>query len=143
MAILLVEYEFGLRFDEVSFVVPFECKDPKAKVERVYGKSVKNAANVNETVGAILVRDRVIDGQGEPTLQHVIVVKQSGRLCEIPAEAGVLVGTFSSSQGRHLWHVFVPKVPLSAPRLNQGRVASPPPLEGVDGTPLAGSGTAP
>lgn len=133
MTILLVEYEFGLRFDEVSFSIPFECKDAKAKVERVYGKSVKNAANVNETVGAILVRDRVIDGQEEPTLKHVIVVKQTGRLCEIPEEAGALVGTFSSSQGRHLWHVFVPKVPLSAPRSSAGLVSSPAPSEASAG----------
>lgn len=133
MTILLVEYEFGLRFDEVSFVVPFECRDPKAKVERVYGKSVKNAANINETVGAILVRDQIVDGQGDIVIKHVIVVKQTGRLCEIPSEAGALVGTFSSSQGRHLWHVFVPKVPLSAPRLNAIPGASPAPTEAAAG----------
>lgn len=129
---------------EPCFVVPFDVKDPAAKIEKAYAKSVKNTGGLNETIGALLVRDRVLEQSSPPVVRFAIVVRMTGnRMAEIPPEAGALVGSFASGQGRHMWHVFAQKEKSEAPKLPQGRASSPLPSKAEGGKPPAASETAP
>jgi len=109
MSVFLIEYQFTLRFDEFSFVVPFDAKDEDARIESAYPLMVANAAGQKETIGAILVRDRKQTVTGPPILRWAIVVHRLGPMVELPEGVGTLVGSFSSHQQRHQWHVFSPR----------------------------------
>lgn len=144
MAVIICEFEFFLQMTDVCFIVPFDVKDPAAKIERAYAKSVKNSGGVNETVGTLIVRDRVSEHYSPPVVRYAIVLRMTGtRMAEIPPEAGALVGSFASGQGRHMWHVFAQKEKSEAPKLPQSRASSPLPSKAEGGKPPAASETAP
>jgi hypothetical protein len=119
MSVFIAEIEFGLSFEQESFIVPFEVKDSNARIEAAYAKIGQSAAGTKETIGAILVRDRMpvqIHPPLPPMAQFAIVVHRIGPIVDLPESAGTLVGSFSSHQGRHQWHVFAPKKDTAAPK---------------------------
>jgi hypothetical protein len=146
MSVFLLEFEFSLHFEQESFIVPFEVKDPGARIESAYAKTTIDGNGKKEVIGALLVRDRIpeqVHPAPELLAQYAIVVRRLGALVDLPESAGSLVGSFSSHQGRHHWHVFAPKREREAPRQPGGRAASPLPRGASDESGLAGPGMAP
>lgn len=141
MSIFLVEFEFTLNFATEMFLVPFEVRDQKAVAEQAYAKTVANMAGQKEQIGAILVRDRVSDSSMPPIAAYVFCVHRLGPMCDLPAEVGKLVGSFSSHQGRHSWHVFAPRTGLVAPTLPGRPGASPTASEAETGASSGAAGT--
>ena len=121
--ILVCEYEFDLKFLPF-FTVPYQQLDPAAYLVSAGPKLTANLAGQRQWVGTLVVRDRRVPG-APPGIGVAYVVHRTGQEAEVPEGAGTLVGSFSTHQGEHHWHVFAPKPKPAQPRPTEAGAASP------------------
>lgn len=115
------ELEFDLPTEWEA--VPWTAEHPQARVEGARTRIDRRSdGTVARIVGLLLVRDAP---HPRPAMtEQVIVVKQTGRIVNLPDWAGKLLSTFTANHGEDVYWVLEMKPQPPAPPASQS--ASPP-----------------
>jgi hypothetical protein len=111
------EHEFALT-EEDWFAVSWQPNHPKARIDEVRSRCERRMdGSIERYVGILTIRDSGHSYRGEH--RQVVVVRQRGKMVELPDWAGDFVGSFTSNRDEDRWLVYAAREaprPVDAPR---------------------------
>lgn len=118
---------FPLSFEEPVYEVGYYVAHHRAEVEGVFAQADRRAdGSIVEWRGMLVIRDR--GHVSAATIRKRVYVANGSKLpCELPDDAGKLIGRLQSEHGAKDWYVFSVREPERAhPRAGSTREETPP-----------------
>lgn len=129
----LLEQEFDLNFTTDWYWIDYQAKHPSARIVAVKRKLERDVeGKVVREYGLLTLIDRGYPDDELVDQCALVIRKTVGRICLVPEEAGRLLGTFESHEGKHVWYVFEYRVPALRPSQ-----PAPPPADKKSSSPAS------